>query len=103
MRRAAYTLFFILTCLLTSCGVSKGHFKLEGRILHINQGELYVYSLDGGTIGMDTIKIQGGRFAYEIPSEGKSHIDARFPPIFPSSLFSPNPESPLRSVLMRPN
>ncbi|MCH3969605.1 MAG: DUF4369 domain-containing protein [Prevotella sp.] len=93
MRRAAYTLFFILTCLLTSCGVSKGHFKLEGRILHINQGELYVYSLDGGTIGMDTIKIQGGRFAYEIPLKEKAILMLVFPNFSQQPIFAQSGKS----------
>ena len=30
----------------------------------MNQGELYVYSPDGGVAGLDTIKIEAGRFSY---------------------------------------
>ena len=40
----------------------------------MNQGEFYVYSPDGAITGIDTIKVQGGRFAYEIPCEDKGTI-----------------------------
>ncbi len=77
-------------CLLTSCGTSSGYFKLEGRFLHINQGELYVYSPDGGIEGMDTIKIEAGRFAYETKMEEEATLMLVFPnfsehPVFAES------------------
>ncbi len=40
----------------------------------MNQGEFYVYSPDGAITGIDTIKVQGGRFAYEIPCESEGTI-----------------------------
>lgn len=40
----------------------------------MNQGEFYVYSPDGAITGIDTIKVQGGRFAYEIPCEEEGTI-----------------------------
>ena len=36
----------LLLSLLVSCGTRSGYFKVEGRLLNINQGELYVYSSD---------------------------------------------------------
>ena len=86
------TSFFILTFLflITSCGTRKGHFKLEGKFLHMNQGEIYVYSTDGLISGIDTIKIEGGSFAYEIPCEDKGTLVLVFPnysqhPVFAES------------------
>ena len=38
------------------------------------QGEFYVYSPDGAINDIDTIKVQGGRFAYEIPCESEGTI-----------------------------
>ena len=52
--------------LLASCGEDSKHFKIEGRLLQINQGEFYLYSSDGTISGFDTIKVQGGRFSHEI-------------------------------------
>ena len=55
MKHIAY--FFWLTLVLMSCGTDSHHFKLDGRLLHLNQGEFYVYSPDGIIDGMDTIKV----------------------------------------------
>jgi len=68
----------------------KGHFKIEGRFLHINQGELYVYSPDGGIDGIDTIRIEAGRFAYETVMNRNSTLMLVFPnfsehPVFAES------------------
>lgn len=59
-------LFALLTLLLlTSCGPSGNQFRLAGRLRNINQGQFLVYSPDGAFAGIDTIKVQNGRFAYE--------------------------------------
>ena len=42
----------LLLSLLVSCGTRSGYFKVEGRLLNINQGELYVYSSDGAIDGI---------------------------------------------------
>ena len=83
-------LFLLLVLILISCGTRSGHFKMEGRFLHMNQGELYVYSPDGGIDGLDTIKIEAGRFAYEIPCSKPATLVIIFPnysvqPIFAES------------------
>ena len=88
MKRIA--LFLLLVLILISCGTRSGHFKMEGRFLHMNQGELYVYSPDGGIDGLDTIKIEAGRFAYEIPCSKPATLVIIFPnysvqPIFAES------------------
>lgn len=75
----------IILTTLASCGESKGHFKIEGRFLHINSGELFVYSPDGIIDGLDTIKIQDGRFALEVPC----HEDGLLMVVFPN--FSQHP------------
>lgn len=64
----------LLILLLASCGADSHHFSLEGRFLKMNQGQFYVYSPDGAISGIDTIMVQGGRFAYEIPCEEEGMI-----------------------------
>lgn len=61
------TLFAAL--IITSCGSGGSAFRLTGRLLNINQGEFYVYSAEEDVQGVDTIKVQAGRFEYkkEIP------------------------------------
>ena len=49
-----------LTLIMVSCGTDSQHFKLEGRLLNLNQGEFYVYSPDGGIEGFDTIRVEAG-------------------------------------------
>lgn len=77
--------FLAATLALISCGTRKGYFTIEGRFLNMNQGELYVYSPDGIINGIDTIKVNGGRFALEIPC----HRDGQLMLVFPN--FSEQP------------
>ncbi len=63
MKRLLYLIS--LTLVLVSCGTRSGYFKLEGRLLNLNQGEFYIYSPDGVIDGIDTIKVEGGRFTYQ--------------------------------------
>ncbi len=72
-------LLTLLALLLTACGTDSKHFKIEGRFLHINQGEFYIYSEDGETDGIDTIKVEGGRFAYETACQRPSTLIMVFP------------------------
>lgn len=82
------TYLILLTLVLVSCGVDGKHFKLEGRFLHLNQGEFYVYSTDGVLDGIDTIKIDGGRFAYEIPCDEEGTLVMVFPNFSEQPIFT---------------
>ena len=72
--------------LLASCGTDGRHFRIDGRFRHLNQGEFYVYSPDGTIEGLDTIKIQDGKFTYETPCTRKGTLVL----LFPTSLNSPS-------------
>lgn len=78
-RLSAVVLMLAALWLLAACGEDSKHFKLEGRMLQMNSGEFYVYSDDGDIDGFDTIKVQGGRFAYEIPCEHPFTFTVVFP------------------------
>lgn len=54
----------IIGCLLAACGGSGNRFRLEGQFKNLNQGEFYLYNLERGT--KDTIKVNDGRFVYDI-------------------------------------
>lgn len=86
MKRIAFLFFTVL--LLVSCGTKSGYFKIKGRFLHINSGELYVYRPDGGIEGLDTIKIEAGRFAYEIPCNKPSTLIIIFPNFSTQPVFA---------------
>lgn len=78
----------VLALALTACGTDSHHFKIEGRLLHLNQGEFYVYSPNGDLEGIDTIKVQGGRFALEIPLEEPTLLMMVFPNFTQQPIFA---------------
>lgn len=92
MKVTSLTILF-LTLIMVSCGVSGDRFKIEGRFLHLNQGEFYVYSNDGTIEGFDTIKIQGGRFAYDIPCYQEGTLIMVFPNFSEQPIFAKPGES----------
>jgi len=72
---------------LCSCGSKGGQFRFEGRFRNMNRGELYVYSTDGGTNGIDTIKVSDGRFSYETPLNDKATYIILFPNLSELAVF----------------
>lgn len=74
--------------LLASCGESGNRFKIEGRLLQMNQGEFYIYSDDESINGIDTIKVQGGRFEYDMPCEHPITLTIVFPNFSEQPIFA---------------
>ena len=73
---------------LASCGTDGGHFRLEGRLLNLNQGEFYVYSPDGDMRGLDTIKVQAGRFSYTTECTSAKTLMIVFPNFTEQPVFA---------------
>lgn len=88
MRVLPFYLFIFVLLLMTSCSGRSGYFKMEGRFMHLNQGEIYVYSPDGVIMGMDTIRIEAGRFAYEVPCKEKGMLIIVFPNYSEHAIFA---------------
>ena len=86
MKRILPLIFFSL--LFISCRNRNGFFKMEGRLLHMNQGELYLYSPDGVIEGLDTIKVEAGRFAFQIPCEKEGTLVVVFPNFSTQPIFT---------------
>jgi hypothetical protein len=87
-------LFWVVTILsLASCGVDDKHFKMEGRILNMNQGEFYVYDNMGLIDGLDTIKVEGGRFIYEMECERPTTVMLIFPNFSEQPIFAESGKS----------
>ena len=86
MKRLIY--IFTLTLVLVSCGSRSGYFSFEGRLLNLNQGEFYVYSPDGVFDGVDTIKVEGGRFTFETPCKENGTIVIIFPNFSEQPVFA---------------
>lgn len=81
-------LYILLTLALVSCGARNGYFKIEGRFLNLNQGEFYIYSTDGLVNGLDTIRINGGRFTYERPCKYEGTLMLVFPNFSEQPIFA---------------
>lgn len=81
-----FTLVAALVC--TSCGTDSRHFRIDGRLLHLNQGEFYVYSPDGTINGLDTIKVQAGRFCYEVACDRPMTLMIVFPNFTEQPVFA---------------
>ena len=88
MKEIRLSLLLLLTLVLVSCGTDSYHFEIDGRLINLNQGEFYVYSPDGGIIGIDTIKVDGGRFAYEIPCDQPCVLMIVFPNFSQQPVFA---------------
>ena len=74
-----YTLYTLIFFTLLSCGGSKGRFRLKGEFKHLQQGEFYIYSPDGGSNQIDTIKIQNGAFDYSTELESTATYFLLYP------------------------
>ena len=57
-------LALVAAFLLCSCGDGQKKFKIEGSFKGFNQGELYVYGLNGAQ-KLDTIGVSRGEFTYK--------------------------------------
>lgn len=77
-----------LTLIVVSCGTDGKHFRLEGRLLHLNQGEFYVYNPDGQLPGIDTIRVQAGRFTYETSCTQPTTLMIVFPNYTEQPIFA---------------
>ena len=73
---------------MAACSSGGDTFTIEGRFLNMNQGEIYVYSTDGLTDGLDTISVNGGRFAITLPCHRKGTLVMVFPNFSEQPIFA---------------
>ncbi len=78
----------LLTLVIVACGSDGNSFKIDGRLLNLNQGEFYVYSPDGVIEGVDTIFVVAGRFNYKTPCEGSGTLVIVFPNFSEQPVFA---------------
>ncbi len=86
MRKLLATL--LLTLVIVACGTDGNSFKIDGRLLNLNQGEFYVYSPDGVIEGVDTIFVVAGRFNYKTQCEGSGTLVIVFPNFSEQPVFA---------------
>ena len=87
--RISFLFLSIISLFLASCGTDSHHFSIDGRLLNLNQGEFYVYSPDGKvTHGIDTIKVQAGRFSYTVECDNPMTLMIVFPNFTEQPVFA---------------
>ena len=75
---AALFLLLLFSFFLSSCGPDRKTFLLEGSFKGFNQGELYIYGINGSH-RLDTISVVKGQFRYEIMLEDPVTLSLVFP------------------------
>lgn len=81
-------ILILLTLVLVACGTDSQHFKIDGRLLNLNQGEFFVYSTDGLLQKIDTIKVEAGRFSYKTPCTEPGTLVIVFPNYSQTPVFA---------------
>ena len=81
--------YILFTLVAVYCSTKKDTFRLEGTFKGFNQGELYIYELNGSH-QLDTISVSKGEFRYEIPLDAPATFVLVFPnfselPVFGTS------------------
>lgn len=79
-----------VTLLLSLMGCS-GHpttVRLTGEFAHIDQGDFFIYSSDGGMPGMDTLHIREGKFAYEFTLDRPATFHILYPNFSQLAIFA---------------
>lgn len=74
----SYLLLLTPYLFITSCGSDRQTFLLEGTFKGFNQGELYIYGVNG-TYRLDTISVVKGTFRYEVALEEPVTLALVFP------------------------
>ncbi|MCD8318834.1 MAG: AhpC/TSA family protein [Paraprevotella sp.] len=87
-----FILYTFLAFTLLSCGGSEGRFRLKGEFEHLQQGEFYIYSDDGGTSRLDTIKVERGSFDYETALDNTATYYLLYPNLSEQVIFGASGE-----------
>lgn len=79
IRNALHIIIIVAAAVaLCACKGSK-KFEIDGQLLNMDQGTIYVYSSDGLIQNIDTIQIKGGRFEYSRSIERRGTLVLVFP------------------------
>lgn len=74
------TLLYILSILtLLGCENTAGRFRIRGTFDHLEQGEFYIYSPDGGLDCLDTLRLVDGSFDYTAQLTGQATYHILYP------------------------
>ena len=86
MKFKLFYIAFLLT--LLSCSNHPGQVRIQGSFAHLEQGEFYIYSSNGGTDHLDTLHIQDGEFEYTTPIDGEVIFHLLYPNFSELTIFA---------------
>ena len=78
-RRSLCSLFLLALVVLTACGPVKHHVRITGEFKNLNNAEFYVYNDGEKFAGIDTVRIEDGKFRYEKALEGTEVLTLLYP------------------------
>lgn len=82
-------LFYIASLLtLLCCSGHPGQVKIRGRFAHLEQGEFFIYSTQGGTATLDTLHIQDGTFTYTASLDAPAVMQVLYPNYSQLAIFA---------------
>lgn len=79
MNRFFRFLAFVMPITLLSCGPGSDRVRVKGKFRNLDNAEFYVYSETGAFSGIDTIKIEGGKFSFERPCKEAEVLTFLYP------------------------
>ena len=86
MKQTLFYIAFLLT--LLSCSNHPGQVMIQGSFAHLEQGEFYIYSSNGGTDRLDTLHILNGEFEYMASIEGDVIFHLMYPNFSELTIFA---------------
>lgn len=86
--RFSFSGSILLFFLLAGCGVSDDRCRIEGRLDGIRQAEFYVYGEEDAFDGVDTIRIEDGKFSYERPLSQPAVLTLLYPNFSSTSIIA---------------
>ncbi|MBO7068066.1 MAG: DUF4369 domain-containing protein [Bacteroidaceae bacterium] len=74
--------------MLFACSGNPGQVRITGDFANLEQGEFYIYSINGVIDRLDTIKIQEGEFEYVASIEGEAIFRLMYPNFSELTIFA---------------
>lgn len=92
MKTRSFLLYLIILhssfFFMNSCTGHPDRVVIQGRFAHLEQGEFYIYSPNGGTDRLDTLHIQNGEFEYTAKTDGSVIFRLMYPNFSELTLFA---------------
>lgn len=72
---------------LGACGGKGDEIRIEGEFKHLNQSSFYIYSTNNVINGLDTIRVENGKFTYHKPCTNQATLMLIFPNLYEQPIF----------------